>query len=217
VGQFKEYLARLSLFTGFAALAAATLLAAGCGGGGGGSSEDEVKDATAGFLGALIDGRNEQACASTTDPEECLGSLVLAQAFLGEGGYEALLGEDWRENLEAAEVTFADENHASVPPLTPDEGPTELAQEDGEWLIVVEEDQQAEEFTEQARDFRAAIQREAGGPPNRSDIVAALGADNMHYWDMLIETLTTDNRITSGEYSQAAEAVAWLKAWLEQQ
>jgi hypothetical protein len=32
---------------------------------------------------------------------------------------EALLGEDWREQLENAEITFADEDHASVQPLTP--------------------------------------------------------------------------------------------------
>ena len=77
----------------------------------------------------------------TTNVDECLSGLMLAQGFLGEGGFEAALGDDWREQLENAEVTFADDNHASVPPLTPDEeGPTELVREDGEWRIVVEEE-----------------------------------------------------------------------------
>jgi hypothetical protein len=123
--------------------AALVLVISACGGGSGSSSpEDDVKEVSADFIEALIDGENGRACAMTTDPETCLGGLVLAQGFLGEGGFEALLGDDWRENLENAEVTFADDDHASVPPLTPDEeGPTELVREDGEWLIVVEEEE----------------------------------------------------------------------------
>jgi hypothetical protein len=77
---------------------------------------------------------------SMTNPTGCLGALVLAEGFLGEGGYEALLGDDWREKLEAAEVTFADDDHASIPPLNEDDDGTELVREDGEWLIVFEED-----------------------------------------------------------------------------
>jgi hypothetical protein len=208
-----------------------------CGGGSSGSPEEQVKDRTVEFTQAVIDGDNGRACAMTTDVDTCLGSLVLAQGFLGEGGFEALLGDDWREQLEQAEVTFADENHASIPPLTEDEkGPTELVREDGEWLIVVEEDQagvgssdepqteetetepdQYAEFTEDARDLQTAIQREAGYTSDRSAIRATIGADNMDLWDVLVEALTSDNRITSEEFSQAALAVAGLKAWLEQQ
>jgi hypothetical protein len=167
----------------------------------------------------------------TTDVDTCLSGVVLAQGFLGEGGLEALIGEDWREKLDAAEVTFADENHASIPPLLSDDDEgTELVRDDGEWLIVVEEDQvgdessddlqteetetgsdQYAEFTEDARDLQTAIRGEAGGV-ERSEIRAAIGADNMYYWDVLVETLSTDNRITSDEFSQAALAVASLKA-----
>jgi hypothetical protein len=59
------------------------------------------------------------------------GRPLLAQRFLEEGGYEALLGDDWREKLESAQVTFADEDHASIPPLVPDEeeGPAELVRQ----------------------------------------------------------------------------------------
>jgi hypothetical protein len=115
---------------------------AGCGGDGGSSSpEEEVKDTVAQFLEYAIDGENGRACALTTDTETCLSGLLLAGGFLGEGGLEAVLGEDWRAQLENAEVTFADDDHASVPPLTPEEeSPTELVREDGEWLIVVEEE-----------------------------------------------------------------------------
>jgi hypothetical protein len=123
-----------------AAFTAAACLVAGCGGGdGAGSAEDEIKDTTAEFLEAVIDGRNGEACALTTDPGQCVGQLALAQGFLGEGGFEALLGEDWRDELDAAEVEFADEDHATIPPLSPDDDPTTLVQRDGRWLIVVEE------------------------------------------------------------------------------
>jgi hypothetical protein len=115
------------------------LAVSACGGGGSASPEGEVKDTVTEFLEAAIDGDNGRAM--TTDVDECLGGLVLAQGFLGEGGFEAVLGDDWREQIENAEVTFADEDHASVPPITPDEeGPTELVRQDGEWLIVVEEE-----------------------------------------------------------------------------
>jgi hypothetical protein len=123
-------------------LATAIAIAAmGCGGGGSSSSpEEEVKAVTAEFLEAAIDGRNGEACALTTDPSECLGALVLAAGFLGEGGLEATLGEDWRERLEAAEVTFADDDHATIAPFGEDEEePSPLVREDGEWLIVFEE------------------------------------------------------------------------------
>lgn len=120
--------------------AALVLAMSACGGGGSESPEGEVKDTTADFLEAAIDGENGKACALTTDVETCLGQLVAAQGFLGEGGFEALLGEDWREQLENAEITFADAEHASVPPLSPDDEPTELVREEGEWLIVVEEE-----------------------------------------------------------------------------
>jgi hypothetical protein len=78
--------------------------------------------------------------AEHDESDRVLGALVLAEGFLGEGGYEALLGDDWREKLEAAEVTFADDDHASIPPLNEDDDGTELVREDGEWLIVFEED-----------------------------------------------------------------------------
>jgi hypothetical protein len=110
------------------------------GGGGSASPEDEVKDTVTEFLEAAIEGENGRACAMTTDVDECLSGLMLAEGFLGEGGLEAVLGDDWREQIENAEVTFTDDNHASLPPITPDEeGPTELVREDGEWRIVVEE------------------------------------------------------------------------------
>ena len=77
------------------------------------------------------------------------------EGFLGEGGFEELLGEDWREELENAEVTFADENHATVRFSAREESPAnssevpsvtaytytaELVREDGEWLMIVEEE-----------------------------------------------------------------------------
>jgi hypothetical protein len=98
-----------------------------------------VKRVSADFIEATIDGRNGEACALTTDAGKCLGALVLAEGFLGEGGYEALLGDDWREKLEAAEVTFADDDHATIAPITKDDG-NELVREDGKWLIVFEEE-----------------------------------------------------------------------------
>lgn len=80
---------------------------------------------------------------------------------------------------------------------------------------MTEEDQYAE-FTEDARDLQTAIQEAAGGA-DRSDIQAAIGAENMHYWDALFEALTSEDRITADDFSEAALAVAQLKAWLEQQ
>jgi hypothetical protein len=159
------------LTAGVLLVLAGLALAAGCGGGGGGgSAEDEVKDTVADYLEAIIDGRNGEACAMTTDPEECVGALALAQGFLGEGGFEALLGEDWRERLEAAEVTFADDDHATLPPLSPeDESPTELVREDDRWLIVVEEDA-AEEPTSVATDTAATTEEE---PP--VELTASVG------------------------------------------
>ena len=100
-----------------------------------------MKAVSADFLQAAIDERNGEACALTTDPGKCLGALALAKRFLGEGGYEALLGEDWRERLNAASVTFADDDHATIAPFTKnDESDTnKLVREDGKWLIVVED------------------------------------------------------------------------------
>ncbi len=95
---------------------------------------------TAYFLEAMIDDRTGEACALTTDAGECLGALVLAQGFVGEGGFEALLGDDWREELEAADVTFADDDHASLAPISEDDEGTELVREDGDWLIVFDEE-----------------------------------------------------------------------------
>jgi hypothetical protein len=103
------------------------------------SPEQEVKKVAAEFLEAAIDGRNGEACALTTKVEKCLGGLVLAASFLGEGGFEAVLGDDWREQLESAEVTFADDDHATIPPIGSDNEPTELVREDGEWLLVYED------------------------------------------------------------------------------
>jgi hypothetical protein len=114
------------------------LALASCGGGAGDAStpEEDVKAVSADFLEAVIDERNGEACALTTEPGRCLGALVLAQGFAGEGGMEALLGEDWRERLDAAQVTFADEDHATIAPFTKDKDPQDLVREDGDWLIV---------------------------------------------------------------------------------
>ena len=111
---------------------------AGCGGGSS-SPEEDTKAVVTDFLEALIDDRNGEACALTTDPGECIGALALAKGFVGEGGFEALLGDDWREELDAADVTFTDDDHATIAPLAADDDPTELVREDGEWLIVYEE------------------------------------------------------------------------------
>jgi hypothetical protein len=120
------------------AVATVVVLATACGGGGSSSPEQEVKDVTADFLEAMIDGRNGEACALTTNVDECLRALVLARRFLGEGGMEELIGDDWQEKVDSAEVTFADDNHATFPPLWQDK-PTELVREDGEWLLLFEE------------------------------------------------------------------------------
>lgn len=85
---------------------------AACGEDGGSASpEEDVKHTVSEFIEALIAGQSGKACAMTTDVETCLSGLVAAQGFLGEGGYEALLGEDWRDELENVEVTFADDDH----------------------------------------------------------------------------------------------------------
>jgi hypothetical protein len=118
------------------------LVVTGCGGGdgGGGSPEEEVKRVAREFLEAVIDDRNGEACALTTEPSECLTGLVLAKGFIGEGGYEALLGDDWREELDAADVTFAGDDHATIAPFTEDDDEgTELVRQDDEWLIVSED------------------------------------------------------------------------------
>jgi hypothetical protein len=115
------------------------VVATACGGGSSSSPEADVKQVAADFIEATIDGRNGVACALTTDPGKCLGALALAAGFVGEGGFAALLGNDWRENLDAAVVTFADDDHASVPPLSDKDEGTELIRKDGEWLIVFEE------------------------------------------------------------------------------
>ena len=113
---------------------------AGCGGSAGPASpEQEVKGTLADFTDAVIDGENGKACAMTTDVETCLGALVLTHGFLGEGGYEAILGDDWREQLENARVEFTDADHASIPPLGSDDDPTEFVREGDRWLIVMEE------------------------------------------------------------------------------
>lgn len=113
---------------------------AGCGRAGGSSSpEEDAKAVVTDFLEAVIDDRNGEACALTTDPGECIGALALAKGFVGEGGFEALLGDDWREELDAADVTFTDDDHLTIAPLTAEDDPTKLVREDGEWLIVYEE------------------------------------------------------------------------------
>lgn len=108
-------------------------------GGGSSSPEDDVKQVTADFLEAMIAERNGVACALTTDVGECLAALALAGGIVGEGGLEALLGEDWRERLDAADVTFADDDHATIAPLNNEDDGTDLVRKDGEWLIVFEE------------------------------------------------------------------------------
>ena len=115
----------------------AVLAFTACGGGRSSSPEEDVKQVTGDFLEAMIDGRNGEACALTTDAGECIGGLVVAGGLVGEGGFEALLGDDWLEKLDAAEVTFADDDHASVAPLSEDDDGTELVRDDGDWLIVV--------------------------------------------------------------------------------
>jgi hypothetical protein len=66
--------------------------------GGASSSQEDVKDTVASFVEAMIDEQPGEACAKTTNVEDCLGSLALAQASLGEGGIEALLPSDWARN-----------------------------------------------------------------------------------------------------------------------
>jgi hypothetical protein len=121
------------------AAAAVAITVTGCGGDSP-SPEDNVKAVVAEFVEAAIDGRNGKACAVTTDPGLCLRSLDL----LGEGGYEAALRDwqerlgDWQERLDAATVTFADDNRATIPRLNDDGEVTELVREDGGWLIVID-------------------------------------------------------------------------------
>ena len=98
-----------------------------------------MKQVAADFLEAAIDGRNGEACALTTDSGGCLGALAVAAGFLGEAGFEAQLGDGWRERLDATTVTFTDDDHASIPPLNDDDDGTELVRQDGEWRIVFEE------------------------------------------------------------------------------
>lgn len=98
-----------------------------------------MRPVAAEFLEAVIDGRTGEACALTTDSGRCLGALALAEGFLGEGGFEVQLGDDWREKLDVVSVTFAADDHASIPPLNDEDDGTELVREDGEWLIVFEE------------------------------------------------------------------------------
>ena len=91
------------------------------------------------FVEAIIEERNGEACALTTNVEECLTGLIFAAGFLGEGGLEAILGDNWREELEEADVTFTDDAHATVAPILNEDEPTMLVRQDGKWLIVVEE------------------------------------------------------------------------------
>ena len=112
----------------------AALLVTGCGGSGA-SPEAEVKDVYADFVEALIAEKNGDACAMTTDVGGCLAAIGLAQGFLGESNFESLMPDDWRDRLENAEVTFSDENHATIPPL-PGDDPTEFVRQDGEWKLV---------------------------------------------------------------------------------
>lgn len=91
-----------------------------------------------GFIDDVIAGDNGKACAATTDKRSCLATLLLAQEFLGDDGYEAVLGDGWRQSLGEATVTFTDDAHASMPPLPSDDEPTELVRQEGRWLIVFE-------------------------------------------------------------------------------
>jgi hypothetical protein len=118
---------------------AAGLVLAGCGGSSSGSPEEEVKDLYVDFVEALIDEETGDACAMTTDVGSCLGAIAFAQGFLGESGYESILPDDWRDSIEDAEVTFSDDDHATIPPLTEDEEPTEFVREEGEWKLVMED------------------------------------------------------------------------------
>ena len=123
--------------SGFVVAAMTTTLVVGCGGSAT-SREDEVRSLSFQFVEALLDERNGVACALTTNVGDCIAGLALAQGFLGEGGVEAVLGDHWRDDLKNADVTFHDDNHATIAPITGLE-PIELVREDGKWLIVYDD------------------------------------------------------------------------------
>jgi hypothetical protein len=117
---------------------AACLVVAACGGSGG-SPEEEVKDVYVDFVEALADEETGDACALTTDVGSCLGAMALAQGFLGESDFESILPDDWREQIDDAEVTFTDDDHATIPPLPGDEEATDFVRVDGDWKLVMED------------------------------------------------------------------------------
>jgi hypothetical protein len=111
--------------------------AAACGGGS--SPEDEIRARAVAFVDAVNDGEDGEACAMTTDPDACQRTIALAEGFLGEDGFEALLPDDWRDQLSDAPVTFSDDRHATMAGLTGEDEPGQFVYEDGEWLIVFED------------------------------------------------------------------------------
>jgi hypothetical protein len=122
---------------GLAVAAMTTIPVAGCGGGST-SREDDVKAVSIQFVEAILDERNGLACALTTNVGDCIAGLALAQGFLGEGGVEAVLGDNWRDELENADVTFHDDDRATIEPITGLE-PIELVRQDGKWLIAYDD------------------------------------------------------------------------------
>jgi hypothetical protein len=129
-----------------AVAACLALLASACGGEDGidmpESERVAVREASVDFAEALIAGDNERACAMTTDPDLCLEELSLAEEYLIDAEYMKLaLGENWRERLRAAAVTFSDANHATIAPIMPGDGSdNELVREGNTWLTVIDED-----------------------------------------------------------------------------
>jgi hypothetical protein len=117
---------------------------AGCGGDAS-TPEADVKAASAEFLDALIDDRSHEACALTTDPNACLRQVKLAENILSQGAYTEALGDDWRERLDAAEVTFSDDNHAEIAPISKDDPGARLVREGGTWLVIFSEGSETEQ------------------------------------------------------------------------
>jgi hypothetical protein len=122
------------------------LFASACGGEDGidmpEAEKDAVREASIDFAAALAAGDDERACAVTTDVELCLETLALAAEYLIDAEFFRLaLGENWRDRLRAADVTFSDANHATIAPIMAgDDSENELVRRGGKWLSVVDED-----------------------------------------------------------------------------
>lgn len=106
------------------------------------SEKDAVREAVVSFGEALVAGDNERACALTTRADACAELLFeLEEYFIDQETFELALGEGWRERVRSAEVTFSDANHATLAPIMfDDQTPNDLVRQQGEWLVVFDED-----------------------------------------------------------------------------